>query len=347
VSGDTLTVLCAGPGLGFYVPGAILARRRPPAEVVVIESLLPPAKQAVVQRSRHAFHHDFRVALMAQRVVRDITPDLDGAKVAALLDGWRRAGRRRFACFSGFWMPILGRYLAEVDGASADLCHVDAAPSSSWTLVPERHARMRDRWFLSWAERRQCLRLDIDGQSPLPWSARSGRLLAHGGGWGMGTYRERVQALPNVALDVLGYEPSDLEPARPDRRSLYLDPDWFPWRLAPGASPFPPLGEVGADGAMTWRESHDFPELYRVTRSASAVISKPGGGTLIDCFAAATPLLLVEPFGDYERKGGALWKELGFALELEDWIADGCRMEALRALHENLLAARPSVEILA
>src|SRR4051812_44150691 len=101
---EPLTVLGAGPGLGFYVPAAILARqvsRSRPVDLVPIESLLPAEKQAVVERSRLAFHRSFDVARMGQRLAKDITGDLDAGAVEALLEQWRREERRDFAVFSG------------------------------------------------------------------------------------------------------------------------------------------------------------------------------------------------------------------------------------------------------
>src|SRR5262249_14834536 len=111
-----VTILGGGPGLGFYVPGAILARqlcRKCPVELAVIESLLPADKQNIVVRSRQAFHQDFRVALMAQRVVKDISGDLDAKATHGLLEKWSREGRRSFIVFSGFWGPIMARYIRE------------------------------------------------------------------------------------------------------------------------------------------------------------------------------------------------------------------------------------------
>jgi hypothetical protein len=347
--GESATILCAGPGLGFYVPGAILAvqlRRRRPVDLVAIEGLLPPSRQATVRQSRLAFHRDFRVALMGQRVARDITAELDGDAVAAMLLRWGMQGRRRFIVFSGFWVPLVERYLRESAPASTrvDYCHVDTVPSTSWRLVAQRPPGVRDVWFASWEEQRLCYRLDVSGEPPLAWGERSGRLLAHGGGWGMGTYRERIRPLQErqLPLDVLCYEPSELTPGHDATGHYYLDPDWFPW--TPGDCLFPRLGQVDGSGSIRYTSNPEYPELFRVIRRALAMISKPGGGTLIDSLAAATPLILLEPFGDYERKNGLLWKHLGFAIDFDDWFAGGCQTEVLEALHRNLLAARAQVE---
>lgn len=344
------TILCAGPGLGFYIPGALLARQlrhERLVDLVVIEGLLSPEKQEIIRRARQAFHRDFRVALMGQRVVHDMTPDLRPDAVQHLLSRWAAEGRRHFIVFSGFWGPIMARYLREyAPGATwVDYCHVDAAPSSSWSLVRERPPHARDVWFLSWADRRLHSRLEVSGEAPLPWEARGERLLAHGGGWGMGTHLQRSADLDpsQVSLDVLCYEPADLEPRRPQWRYFLLPPGWFPWSIRPDQSLFPPLGIIDESGAARFVENHEYPEIFRLIRAAPAMISKPGGGTLIDSLAAATPLLLLEPFGEYEQKNGLLWKEWGFAMDLASWVSGGCRREDLQRMHDRLVAARARV----
>ena len=344
------TVLCGGPGLGFYVPGVILAKqleRHCPVEVEVIERLLPADKQELVIRSRRKFHADFRIALMAQRLATDITNQLDTAQVEATLQRWRASDRRRFVVFSGFWATLVQRYLRDYapGPVAVDFCHVDSAPSSSWGLVEKGMPGIRNVWFLRFETRSLHYRLDVNGEPPLPFTERARRLLCHGGGWGMGTYRERTRALAEheLGLDLLCYEHDELD-ALPGARHFILDPDWFPFRLRRGESLFPPLGSLQPGGAVQYTVNAKFPELYNFTRRAAAIVSKPGAGTLIDSLSAATPLITLEPFGEYERKNGELWREFGFAIDFDDWVRTGCSLEALEPLHRNLLAARQRLQ---
>lgn len=356
-SGDSrdpgiLTVLGAGPGLGFLVPGAVVAVRAGssrPVDFDAIERLLPAARRDIARRTRSAFHRDFRLALLGQRAVRPMIDELDADLVEQLLEGWAREGRRHFVVLSGFWAELVERHLARTRVAAprVHFLHVDSAPSSSWGLVRERSPAVNDVWFLHYDTGTLNYRLAVSDDSPVPWSGRESRLLAHGGGWGMGTYRERIAAIDRSRwpIDVLCYEPADVDVSRTGTRHFLLDPAWCPWESRLD-EPFPPLGEIDASYLPgvppVFARNRHFPELCRLTRHAAAVISKPGGGTLIDCLDAATPLLLIEPFGDYERKNGELWKRFGFALDLADWVADGSRREALEPLHRNLLAARAS-----
>jgi hypothetical protein len=70
-----------------------------------------------------------------------------------------------------------------------------------------------------------------------------------------------------------------------------------------------------------------------------AVVSKPGGGTLLDSLAAATPIVLLAPWGEPEAKNGALWEELGFGIDYHRWRRTGFDQGVLMKLHDRLLAA--------
>jgi UDP-N-acetylglucosamine:LPS N-acetylglucosamine transferase len=70
-----------------------------------------------------------------------------------------------------------------------------------------------------------------------------------------------------------------------------------------------------------------------------AVVSKPGGGTLLDSLAAATPVVLLPPWGEPEAKNGALWEELGFGIDVERWRKTGFDHHVLEDLHHRLLMA--------
>jgi len=59
------------------------ASRARPVDLLAIESLLPPDKQAIVERSRLAFHRSFDVARMGQRMVKDIIPASSDASPTA------------------------------------------------------------------------------------------------------------------------------------------------------------------------------------------------------------------------------------------------------------------------
>lgn len=361
----TITVLTSGVALGVHVPGLLLVRRLREAgvaaEVDVLERLLPPASRGRIPASKAAFHRDFRVALAGQRWARNLAPQLDGSLVDGLFARWRAEERRRFVVLSGFWVPVLDRY-AERSEAEAgveldvDLCHVDSVASPSFELCPPRDrdggGPYRHVWLLDAQSGTVPQTIPVTHDPPVPWSQRSARYLAHGGGWGMGTYAERARELiaRGLAIDVVAYEAADIPQgghldadadadAQVTGRWFMLDPDWHPW----DDDGFPPFGEVGRDGGVRFHRSPARHGSFDLARGSLAMISKPGGGTLMDSLAAATPVVLLEPFGDHEARNAELWCRLGFGLPYDDWCRARCSADALERLHENLLAVRAQV----
>jgi hypothetical protein len=344
-----VTVLTSGVALGVHVPGLLLARRLHEAgahaQVEVLERLLAPEARRRIPASKTAFHRDFRTALAGQRLARDMSPVLDDTRVAALFDRWWADDRRRFVALSGFWIPVLDHYAerARVE-LDVDLCHVDSVPSPSFERCRPRAggtARYRDVWLLDAERSEVSLTIPVTPAPPVPWRRRPARYLAHGGGWGMGTYAERARALATWGLDidVVAYESSDLATSRRPGRCFMLDPGWHPW----DDDGFPPFGQVAADGSVLFRRSPDHHGSFDLARHARAIVSKPGGGTLMDSLAAATPVVLLEPFGPHEARNAELWQRLGFGLAYDDWWRSGCSAAPLEDLHRNLLAARAEV----
>jgi hypothetical protein len=329
-----ITILTSGVGLGVYVPAllnqrALRAAGRA-AEVEVLESLYTEPQLARHLAHRAAFRDNFQLALIANRM--PVQSSLDEERLTRLLARWREQERSQFIVWSGFWLPVLDRYGA---AATVDLCRIDAIPSASFRNQPRpKHAR--DIWLWNWQERRLEWQIPVSDEPPVPYEARADRLVVHGGGWAIGSF-ERV--LPELArtrhgIDLLG--PQDWSGRRSEDRHFAPNPAWSPWqRTASGELSFPALR-----GATGWLANDRFPSAHALVREARAIVSKPGGGTLIDSLAAATPVVLLEPYGEAEARSGALWEELGFGIRFERWREAGFDPELLVRLHHNLRAAK-------
>lgn len=350
-------ILTSGATLGVHVPGLLLARRLREAgvaaEVTAIESLLPLEKQAVVADLKWAYHRNYRFALASRRVGRDTAADLAEEAVRARYRRWREGGVRHLVVFSGHWLPLLHGY-REFCGepVRVDLCRGDAAPMHSFVRSDAppyegaREIRLADgeSGTLPWT-------IPVSRAVPVGWPARARRLVVHGGGWGLGTYRQRAAELAEhgFALDLVAYEPRDVAGDRPGLRRFMIDPGWHPW-LDDG---FPPFAEVpagaagpgaagpGAAGPFTRGEDH--PGVFDLVRDAIAIVSKPGAGTLLDSLWAATPLVTLEPWTDSEASNARLWQRLGFGVDFDRWRESGFSRELLAELHQNLRSAAPTV----
>lgn len=347
-----VTILASGSSFGTYVPALLLDRqlraRGLTTDVLLIENSFLAEKRDNIAKTKSAFHHNFALARMAPKLVRDIEPSLDLDRVERLLDAWEGEGRRCFIVVYGFWVPILARYLARApfaDEVRFDLVHPDAVISPSWrydTTDPRYHHV----WLCDGQQRRINYRLQVDDTPPLAYKQRNGRFVIHGGGWGLGTYQERIPQLTahGIKLDITAYEPGDLTDRAAAHRYYMIDPAWQPWeRDRDGRHCFAPRGEVAPDGAVVYAHCDDRPCVYEFIRNAQGIISKPGGSTLIDSLSSATPLIVLEPFGGHEQRNAELWIDLGFAIHYRDWAAEGYGFAVLERLHRNLSAARQRV----
>jgi hypothetical protein len=348
----TITILCSGVALGVYVPALLvnhqLRVRGAATEVVVLESLFTVEKQARILQNKAAFHRDFAVARMGQRMVRDVSPNLDAQCVERLYQGWLADERRLFIIFSGFWMPLLDLYRQRIAPARlwAHLLHMDAAVSASWSKVTVAYEGHQPIWLFSDETKRLHYQL-IEPQEPeIPYGERPHRYLIHGGGWGMGTYQDKIPILQaaGLDLDIVAYDPREAEVQREGQRYFLVDPAWSPWRKGPnGEHEFPPFGQVIPGAPPCFRNRTDSHELLHLARQARAIISKPGGATLLDSWAAATPLVMLEPFGDYEAKNASLWRAMGFGIAFDEWQKTSFSLGALEPLHRNLLRSQGEV----
>lgn len=344
-----LTVLTSAVGLGSYV-AALLHRDALRDQGHDVEAEVVEGWFTAADRDRHlahaaAYHRSFRLAQAGRRMARGVQGCFDDVRVAAELESWRSEGRRRFCVWSGYWLPLLERYVAMAPelAVEVELCRIDAIESDSFRVHDDlAGATASELWLWSWERRALGTQLRVPAGPPPAFAERDRRLVVHGGGWGLGTYADALPELAaaGFALDVLAPDAADWDGRGARDRRYVADPAWRAWDRDPdGRLTFPPLGELGADGRVTMRREAAFPPAHLLVRDALAVVSKPGGGTLLDSLAAATPVVLLEPWGVPESRNGALWEALGFGITLERWRATGFDVGVLETLHGRLLAA--------
>lgn len=338
----SVTILTSGIGLGVYIP-ALLVRQQlvalgMRADVEVLESYYTDTSLQKQLTHQQLCRERFDLALMAHRTARPIDDFLDAARIDSLLQRWADSQRRQFIVWSGFWLPVLLRYRALLDSPlDIDCCRIDAEVSASFRVHGPLPADAREIWLWNWAEKRTVFEVTVDDRRPLDFAARDDRLVVHGGGWGIGSYRERRTELAKTLwrCDVVVHDADEAVPASARDRRFIVERTWQPWHRTGDAHTFPPFGEVGD----TRRGAEH--ALFGLIRRAKAIVSKPGGGTLIDSLAAATPVVLLEPYGYGEAANGALWQHLGFGIAFDDWRATGFEPAVLQQLHENLRRRRP------
>ena len=367
-----ITILTSGNSLGAYVPGIRLVeqlrRRGIPAEAEVLERLFPEETRRNMIRTKQLFHNSFEAAKMGTRMARDIGLTLDEGAVANLLQRWRDEGRSAFLAVTGFWIPVLQRYekMMHPEPIRAEFLRLDTVDTPSYRPYEDVYPRYRHHWLY---------RLGREGTSELyakltmsdadfvPYPERERRIVVHGGGWGIGTYRSKIANIQRYySLAIVAYHSEEVLDALPCDRIYMTDPNWHPWleeslsydRTMQAAqatqtaqstltnlsnqidTAYPPMAEWKRNEPLTYERGTNGPLLYEVIRNSLAIVSKPGGGTLIDSLSSATPLIFLEPFGEHERANAELWEELGFGISYDRWLEADCSWEMLYELHCNL-----------
>lgn len=343
-----VTLLGSGNSLGVYVPVMQLSRqlnsRGIPTEVCVLEDLYLDHIKQKVPAYKKAFHQSFTVAKKGAELARDISDCLDSIKLRQLFEGWEREGKTRFVTATGFWLPIIKQYQLFTGGLrlEVDCLHFDAIHSPSYLVYEDISDSYNHIWFYDPAGKGMSYRIAITDETPVPLHMREERYIAHGGGWGIGTYPSAVQELLQAGkrLSVLAYYREDIKPHE-QIHYFMNDPEWSPWvKNEDGYFQFPPLARIEYGQAPEYRNQQTYPPLFNVIRHSAAIISKPGGYSLMESLAAATPFVFLEPFGRHEASNAAYWIKQGFGIWYEDWKAEGYSMDSLIRMHENLMLAR-------
>jgi hypothetical protein len=343
-----VTVLCAGPGLGFYVPGLLVQRQLKkagiPCETEVFENFLIDEKKANVLKTKERFHKNFSFAIMGQNLAKDPSPYLNKFKTTLLLNQWKMEKRRHFIVFSGFWLTLLKQYVQEahIRDLKIDLCHIDADYATSWKLHEINRPEFREVKFNSWIDKKVDFFMDVDNSSPVLYKDRKNNFIIHGGGWGLGHYNDKIELLNqlNFKLKVIIYNEQEREDTNSQNDYYLLNPAWNTWDThANGEHQFPPIAHIRGGSIPDYNvlQKSDHPAVYDLIKESKAIISKPGAGTLIDSLSSATPIILLKPFGASESTSGLLWQHFGFAISFDDWVLAGYPEHILEEMHLNLL----------
>lgn len=348
-----LVILTSAVGLGVYIPAVLMqrgfSRRGADVEVEVIESYYLPQKQRSHLLHRDAQRQNFALAKMANRLARGVDDCFDPQRIAHLLAHWEAQGATRFVVWSGYWLPLLERYRRQSGlPLQVDYCHIDAAVSASFQSAfrdqPDLPQRGRDIWL--WNCERQALphRIVVADDSTGPaFVDREPALLVHGGGWGLGTYMNTLADLSRgFGLEVVVHDQEQARMVGALKGRCYMpSAGWNAWQREPGQRPeFPPMVELTRYGQRTMAGSEDHHALHGRIREVKAVVSKPGGCTLIDSLAAATPVVFLEAYSASEERNAEIWCRLGFGISFELWRDQDFPQDVLAELQANLLAAR-------
>ncbi len=346
----THCVLGSGVALGVYIPALLIEKQLNEkglqTKMFVIENLFSQHKQDKILENKRAYHNDFRVALMGQKIKGNYFSSFDSSLITHLYNSWKKENQIVFYVFSGFWMHLIEQFKKNHPNLVRKVycCHMDAITSTSWENLRLNDKHVHNIWAFNANNDEVTHFINIGKLPVLPFDERDERLIIHGGGWGMGTYKQYIPEIEKTSyiMDIITYEKNDIGDFH--RKNYYMiDPSWKPWEKdLTGKFIFPPFGKVDSSNLknQTYNTNNSFQLVYLLIRKSKAIVSKPGGATLFDSLASCTPLIFLEPFGKYEAKNGELWEKLGLGISFKKWRDAGYNQLILKTLHDNLVKLR-------
>ncbi|MWV43356.1 hypothetical protein GRF59_06890 [Paenibacillus sp. HJL G12] len=349
---SSVILLASGNSLGAYIPAmhlhTYLQTKGIETDVQVLENVYQEEVRNKIRSTKKAFHANFAVARMGHKLAKPIDAALDEESVQRLLDAWKQAGISRFAVFTGFWLPILERYKAAA-GRLLDirLIRLDAWDTPSFKVHKELYPGYNNVWFYEPSQLSPGSYIASDEVEPLPYGERTGRILIHGGGWGIGTYAATISELRLLGrgLDVIVYDPSEVDEDDGITRYFGTQISWDPWsRDALGRHTFPPMIRyVRTDGVLREYPLGDYSAYMYLMRNCAAIISKPGGATLNDSLSFGIPFIMLEPFGDHELHNSNYWEACGFGIRFTEWKTGNYSDDLLEEMCKRLVEHRSKI----
>lgn len=344
------TILCSGFGLGFYIPGLLiqtdLLDKGVDAKVDVFESYMNAEKKEKIILSKRAYQENFSVAKMATKYHFAMDKSIDFDLVENLLNMWKEEKRKNFIVLSGHWVYILELYKEKMknENLQIDLLYVDSDLAPSWKSLkkyrPNYNKDFHERWLYDFERKKINYIIKVRSKF-VSYENREKNLVIHGGGWGLGTYKDTINRLSYFwKLNVVAYDESDAEDSKEGIKYYMNAPEWKAWTPdINGKYVFPPYIVLDED-PIIFHYTKRKHWLLNLIQNCKGIVSKPGAGTLIDSIATATPLIMLEPFGTHEYKNSIIWGNLGFGITFSEWQKSGYSIDLLEQMHYKLKSAR-------
>ena len=298
---DQITILCSGFGLGFYIPGVLLKNEF----------------QSMGYETDAEVFETFMLDSNQEHI-----------------DDSRKAYHDNFAkAIIASKIPLNIEKSIDDDKVN-DLLN-------KWENEKRKHfISLSGHWIFILETYKARVDWDIGSKlyTPIHYEDREKSVVIHGGGWGMGTYRdvlEDIQKYTDLEINLLAYSEQELFAS--NRITSYMNnPSWCAWKQV-GACGFPPYGIMKNGTEVCWKEpGTKYHWLLDVTARQLAVVAKPGAGTLIDSFVTETPIVMLKPFGKHEQKNMEVWENLGFGITYEKWKEKDFSIECLQEAYMKL-----------
>jgi len=341
----SIKILTSAIGFGGYIPAVIvgkqLSSRGIRTSVYVIEKFLSEEKKEVFRESRVEFRNNNRIAYLASQLPIDYNAKFEIGAMEKLFDQWKHEGASTFLCFSGLWLDVMAAYQDRFGKIDVYCCRMDATESSTWK--DRRTEMIRETFFFFDVKKTKInYLLTLPSLVTKPFSSRENSVVIHGGGWGLGNYIHKSNAITSTSFTkkLFIFEKSEFLPDN-NNTSFYLNnPNWDPIAEDSG---FPPLGQMISHDVINYIESDEYHAALQVINDSKAIISKPGGMSLLDSIITETPLVYLETAGINEEGNKKLLESLDLGISFGRWADIGFDKEILNKLNRNLTAVKKEI----
>lgn len=322
-----IAILCSCAGFGTYTPALLLRdelkETGAEVELFVFENYLSNEGKESLIRYRKQFHEDFRFAVMASNLAYHTSfQEIDYVTCEEIFN-YKKFDS--FLVLYGEWLNVLSTICIQKDKI---LCiHLDAANTPSWSKSQQLERSYETIWLVG-------KNGDIPNYKLQPRTrVRSCKnIILHGGGWGIDSYLKTIDSIDNK------YDLSIIYSSRGECRGqyleLYIPISWWPNCNKPD---YPTLINAKNESPV---------DFQLLCKNSCAIISKPGGGSCLDCLRYAFPLIYLDPMARHERENALLFEELGFAISYDQWARTGCSFQVIQTMQARIVKELRSVPLL-
>lgn len=347
-SKNKIAILTSGMGLGTYIPALVIRKQLTQLGVIqqiyIYETLFSQKAMDNYDSYKKLFHKDFRATIAGHKMPIKSSKNLINYELYDnLINKWKNENITKFLVLSGHWIHILDEYKTECD-ISIQCLRLDCGNTPSWKAFDaSNNNEYPTTWLFDVAHDNLKYKISIDKKEPISFYEREKSFYVHGGGWGMGDFMDKINDIPeDLKLYISLYEFEETKQASIDmnREYYYLDNTWRPWHTdSNGMHTFPRTYKIKKNETdMELCESENI--SYTITGKVMGVISKPGGGTMIDALSSATPVIFLPPISEHERLNAEFFEENNLGISHEKWKLSHYSTDILYSIHLNLLKHR-------
>lgn len=343
---EKIIILGSGIALGVYVPPLLftnkLIYKNFNVQFEVLESLFLEKIHIKILNNKKMFHSNVRIAVKGHQKVSNYEDYYDKEKLQNLFIQWQTNNCFRFIVFSGFWIPVLKKYETQISQKIIiDCVHMDAIISNSWNRYKDNIKDYHNIWLYSWEKNLINYTISLkDIYAIKQFNERLPYVTIHGGGWGMGIFNSKITELNSnhIHLNRILYYPDEEILEQTKNSYFLLNNEWIPWeKNINNQYSFPEMSKWNPIQKCWERYGEKNQDSFlEILNNSMAIISKPGGGTLLDSFETETPIIFLDPVGKYEKQNANLWITKGFGYDYEVWKENNFSQNMLYDAHYKI-----------